>query len=157
MNIFILDLDHKTNAQYHCNTHTIKMPVEIAQILATVMYSYGVTTSIKPTHKNHPCTIWAGKSKANFEYAKELCYELCKEYSYRYGKRHKVEDYLTELICPKDLTGDTLTPFAKAMPEQYRNEDTVQAYRAYYINEKLCQEGWRWEYRNRDIPKWALS
>lgn len=156
MNIFILDLDHKLNAKYHCNTHIIKMPTELAQILGTVMDSFGLKTSIKPTHQNHPCTIWAKQSKANFNFTKELCYELCKEYTFRYGKRHKVEDYLEEIFCPDTLTNDSLSTFAQAMPEQYRNKDSVQAYRDYYINEKLCQDGWRWEYKNRTIPEWAL-
>lgn len=36
MNIFILDEDFTKNAQYHVNSHVVKMPSEAAQMLATV-------------------------------------------------------------------------------------------------------------------------
>jgi hypothetical protein len=43
-----------------------------------------------------------------------------------------------------------MTPFAQAMPEQYRNNDAVIAYRNYYIGEKSEML----QYKNRDIPEW---
>lgn len=36
MNLFILDLDPKKIAQYHCDKHIVKMPLESAQMLSTV-------------------------------------------------------------------------------------------------------------------------
>lgn len=35
MNIFVLDLNHKLNAQYHVDKHIVKMPSEAAQMLGT--------------------------------------------------------------------------------------------------------------------------
>jgi len=36
-----------------------------------------------------------------------------------------------------------LTAFAQAMPESYRNEDVVRAYRAYYAGEKRVMASWK--------------
>ena len=35
MNIFYLDKDPKTCAQYHCDKHVVKMILEYAQLLST--------------------------------------------------------------------------------------------------------------------------
>ena len=45
---------------------------------------------------------------------------------------------------------DVLTPFAQAMPDEYKNPDAVVAYRQYYVGEK-----YRFlNYRNRRRPVW---
>lgn len=155
MNIFILDRNTVRSAKAHCNTHNIKMAVELQQILATVLYKHNIVTETKPTHHNHPCTIWVGLTRANFKYTRKLGLELCKEYTHRYGKVHSAEAILRNMKCPDTLPKGKLTEFAQAMPEIYRNKDAVKAYRAYYLGEKLCQKGWRWEYKNRNKPEWA--
>jgi hypothetical protein len=43
-----------------------------------------------------------------------------------------------------------LTPFALAMPDQYKVDDFVQSYRNYYIGEKKGFATWK----NREIPYW---
>ena len=43
-----------------------------------------------------------------------------------------------------------LTAFAQAMPDQYKNENVVKAYRDYYINEKSSFLTWT----KRKKPKW---
>ena len=40
MNIFILDTDPKLCAQYHCDSHVVKMILEIAQLLSTAHRVY---------------------------------------------------------------------------------------------------------------------
>ena len=49
-----------------------------------------------------------------------------------------------------DLPSTGLTPFAQAMPEQYRNKNAVKAYRDYYINEKSSFLTWT----KRKTPMW---
>jgi len=49
-----------------------------------------------------------------------------------------------------DLPVIGLTPFAQAMPEQYRNKNAVKAYRDYYINEKSSFLTWT----KRKTPMW---
>jgi hypothetical protein len=46
-----------------------------------------------------------------------------------------------------------LTPFAQAMPIEYRGEDAVEAYRLLYAAEKLRFSKWT----NRPMPAWLQS
>lgn len=98
MNIFILDKDTQKCAEYHCNKHVVKMCVETAQLLCTTRHILGDKTPIyyKPTHKNHPVQKWLLKSSFNYWWTLALGFALCREYTYRYEKKHKCEDILKE-------------------------------------------------------------
>lgn len=69
--------------------------------------------------------------------------ELFKEYTRRYGRIHKSEQYMKEYVIPDGIPNIGLTPFAQAMPDQYRNEDAVTAYRSYYHGEKASFSTWK--------------
>ena len=56
MNIFVLDENHSLNVSYYCDKHVVKMILEYAQILSTVVRESGIDSGYKSTHKNHPCT-----------------------------------------------------------------------------------------------------
>ena len=60
MNIFVLDQNIEKCAKYHCDKHVIKMILESAQMLSSVVRIQGFDIGYKLTHKNHPCSIWAG-------------------------------------------------------------------------------------------------
>ncbi len=66
MNIFALDTDPVTCAQYHCDKHVIKMILESVQMLSTTCSILGAEAPYKPTHANHPCTKWVRESWENF-------------------------------------------------------------------------------------------
>ena len=114
MNIFILDEDLDTNAEYHVDKHIVKMPLEAAQMLCTVHWinkyvgyvprkltsdEWALVSKQKtniprdfpylPTMYNHPCTIWARSSMDNYEWLYTYALALGEEYTYRYGKVHK--------------------------------------------------------------------
>jgi hypothetical protein len=146
MNIFILDKSPELAAQYQCDKHVVKMVLETAQILSTVASVNGLKTQYKPTHKNHPCTLWAGKSKANTEWLIQHGIGLAKEYTKRYGKIHKsslVIADLARLQLASKLPDLGLTPFAQAMPDTYRDTDPVVAYRNYYKGDKAGIATWK--------------
>ena len=151
MNIFILDKEVKKCAEYHCDKHVIKMILESAQMLSAVVRLNGHDIGYKLTHKNHPCTIWARESLSNYNWLVRLTRLLNYEYRYRYDKdiNHKSYDLVKTLPIP-DLPDIGLTPFAQAMPEQYKNKNAVKAYRDYYINEKSSFLTWT----KRKKPKW---
>tara|TARA_R110000737_G_C14249644_1_gene426385 strand:+ start:360 stop:569 length:210 start_codon:yes stop_codon:yes gene_type:complete len=44
-----------------------------------------------------------------------------------------------------------LTPFAQAMPDEYKREDVVEAYRAYYMGDKAAIAEWNW---GTPAPDW---
>jgi hypothetical protein len=152
MNIFYLDTDPQLCAQYHCDKHVLKMIVETAQLLSTAWHILqpGRTDIYATTHANHPCAIWARASRQNYSWLYRLGMSLCLEYTHRYGKRHKTQDVLERLVSPP-LTGSTgMTPFAQAMPPEYRCEDALEAYRAYYREAKAAIL----TYKNRPSPEW---
>ena len=143
MNIFVVDYNPIIAGQQLNDRHTTKMCLEGCQLLTSVMHRYGVTCTYKPTHRNHPCTLWAGNSKQNFIWLWIHTMELFKEYTRRYGRIHKSEQYMQEYVCPDGIPNIGLTPFAQAMPDQYRNEDAVTAYRSYYHGEKASFSTWK--------------
>jgi hypothetical protein len=153
VNIFILDEDPETCARYHCDKHVVKMILESAQMLSTISrLNGGGEVGYKPTHKNHPCTKWVGQSLTNWFWLQKLTEYLNQEYIHRYNKEenHKSYDVAKKLIVP-NLPVLGLTPFAQAMPDQYKNADTVTAYRTYYLQEKTKLLQWK----NRLTPEWA--
>ncbi len=122
MNIFILDLDVKKCAQYHVDKHVVKMILETAQLLCGVHHVTDQVTDQVPyklSHKNHPCSIWARESLSNYLYLCELGLELCNEYTYRYGKRHKSQDVIEWCLTNKpNILDKGFTEPAKAMPDE---------------------------------------
>jgi hypothetical protein len=149
MNIFLLHLDPTKCAQYHADKHVVKMILETAQMLCAVHWRYGSPAPYKATHKNHPCTVWAGNTTTNYHFLHDLGIALCNEYTYRYNKTHKTENILNTICTPpSELLATGLTDFVQAMPEEYKGTNAVEAYRTYYQQEKayLCQ------WKNRPVP-----
>jgi hypothetical protein len=154
MNIFFLDENPKLNAQYHNNSHCIKMILETAQLLCSVHHSTDQPTDQVPyklSHKNHPCAIWARESLSNYLYLCELGLELGKEYTYRYGKRHKSIDVIEWCIVNKPNIPDIgFTTPAMAMPDEFKVDSVVESYRNYYMGAKSDLASWK----NREKPFW---
>jgi hypothetical protein len=151
MNIFALDNNPKQAAQWHVDKHIVKMPLETAQMLCTVLNQNGVKTPYKSTHTKHPCTIWAGETMDNFIWLCELGLELCGEYTYRYDKVHKCESIIKECLtyCSK-ISKNGLTQFPQAMPIDSKKDNSIDAYRNYYIKYKHHIASWK----KRDVPYW---
>ena len=157
MNIFFLDFDTQKCSQYHCDKHVVKMILETAQLLCGVhhmtVHDAG-QVPYKLSHKNHPCAIWARETLSNYLYLCDLGLELCKEYTYRYGKRHKSQEVIEWCvtnkpnICDKEFT----TP-PKAMPDEYKVDDVIESYRKYYRGAKRDFAKWK----NREIPEWFMT
>jgi hypothetical protein len=175
MNLFILDNDLDKCAEYHVDSHVTKMQLEVAQLMCSavwITHHFGFTplainadqrkflnankadgvTPYLPTHYNHPCAIWVRSSLDNFEWA--FCYAqaLNSEQHYRTGGTHKSYDVITTLPSPK-IPRLGITPFAQAMPDEYKSDDAVQAYRDYYIFEKNHLAKWK----HRGQPEWWPS
>ena len=159
MNIFILDENIQSAAEQHVDKHVVKMPLELAQLLCTahrVINPDGPYQDIlyKKTHFNHPCAIWVRENSANYEWAFQMFSALANEYHYRYNKHHLSWMKLSGILFnpPKDINvSDTMTPFAQAMPVQYKSDDAVHSYRQYYLGEKHHLFSWK----NRDVPSWV--
>jgi len=155
MNIFIFDNDPIENAKQHCDKHVVKMILEYAQLLCTAHRVLDNTVSdvmYRATHAHHPCTKWVMDSKENYMYLYKLMCAVMDEYTFRYGKVHLTDKKLREILntCPKTIISKGLTNFAQAMPDCYKNADSVIAYRQYFIGDKTHLASWK----KRDIPSW---
>jgi len=153
MNIFFLHLNPEECAKMHANTHVVKMILESLQLLCSAHYisNSDFKPPYKLTHKNHPCSIWVRTSLSNYNWLLMLTEELCKEYTYRYGKIHKSQKYLQSMrenIPPIPDIG--FTEPAKAMPNGYKEDDVIDSYRNYYFYGKKHLHIWK----KRPKPEW---
>ena len=157
MNIFYLSKDAETAAQLHCDKHVVKMILETAQMLSTAHRvldgdEYADDMGLyKLAHKNHPSTIWARTSEHNYRWLYNLYYYLLKEYTFRYGKRHASERLISPLSkLPDNISDLGFTDPPQCMPDYCKGDDTVLAYRTYYILEKMRFAKWK----KRPMPEW---
>ncbi len=83
-----------------------------------------------------------------------LVVPLIKEYTYRYGKRHKSQDVIEWCVTNKVTICDKgFTDPPKAMPDEYKVGSVVDSYRNYYMGAKSTIATWK----NREIPSWFKS
>ena len=175
MNIFYIDPDPITCAEYHVDSHVRKMVIEYAQMLSTAHrvldgekyedYSSGrkitrwrhpdiVLDSVlyKSTHVNHPCNIWVRQSAGNYQYLYELFVAVADEFIFRREKVNLTDTKLRYVLdrLPVNIPEGEMTTPALAMPEEYHQEDAVAAYRNFYINDKAHLK----EYTDRPVPFW---
>lgn len=179
MNIFYLSHNTQECAEMHVDKHVVKMILEYSQLLSTahrvldgveyidnssgrkikrwkLNWSAFEDTLYKATHINHPSAIWARQSSKNYMWLHDLLNELCKEYTFRYGKIHKVEasglchllsaapQYFTHWDVPNKFTEPT-----QAMPDEYIVKgDAIQSYKNYYNGSKQHLHNWK----NRPTP-----
>ena len=160
MNIFVTDPSPTISARVLPDKHVVKMPLETAQMLCTAHrildrddYADEVWL-YKKAYMNHPCTIWARECSANYFWLYRHFLALGTEYNHRYGKTHasiiKLAKPLSKIPDNIKYTGWIKTPLAQAMPDEYKNEDPVKAYRDYVIHEKHYAQ---WN-KNREQPTW---
>ena len=162
MNIFVLDEDPVIAAQMQCDKHIVKMPLETAQMLCSVWHRYGLGDKVpyKEAHKKHPCTLWAGDSMDNYNWLWLHGMELCFEYTRRYNKIHKCQQVIMDLSypSPSKFNFDNYfgTPHPQCMPDEYKcaSDESVLAYRKYYVNDK--KDIAKWE-KGRDAPDWYTN
>jgi len=178
MNIFYLDRDPHKAATFHGDKHVIKMILESAQMLSTAHRILDGTQTIekhnnrkrsrytlsdelegvlyKPTHINHPCSVWVRESAQNYHYLYSLFFSLCKEYTFRYGKVHKSESLKDHLyLLPKSINHGALTKPALAMPDDYKLDCPIASYKNYYIKEKYANGIAQWN-KTRKKPEWII-
>ncbi len=152
MNIFVLDPDPARCARYHTDAHVVKMTLEGAQMLCTSSSLHGVPGPYRPTHPNHPCTLWTGASLSNWRWLRRLTLALGREYTHRFRReRPHASAEVAAMLREPPIQDLGLLPFVQAMPEKYRIAgDPVAAYRLYYAEEKAA--GARWTGRRK--PAW---
>lgn len=180
MNIFWLDYELDKAAEYHVAAHITKMPLEAAQLINTVYWVTKVIGHVPRkitaeeleqlkqlkrdekklfpywySYVNHPCNIWARSSLYNFE--ELLTYAFCigDEFEYRRnGRKHSSILVIGDLLECYDLPKLPLTTEfeekPQCMPDEYKCDDVVEAYRNYYRHGKAHLHDWE----QREAPEW---
>ena len=169
MNLFILSLIQREIEESMMDKHVSKILLEAVQMLCSakrVLDPDDVEVNeklYKMAHKNHPVTIWCRTSKANYVWVLDLVDALHVEWKYRYehpeSKMHK--SYLVAQELRRHIPSDDvfpqkgMTPFALAMPDQYKDyADPVESYRRYYMSEEK-QKIASWK-KLREKPEWYI-
>tara|TARA_R110000822_G_scaffold189024_2_gene328048 strand:- start:1781 stop:2257 length:477 start_codon:yes stop_codon:yes gene_type:complete len=144
----------------HLDKHCVKMILEYSQLLSTAHRvldgdDYADAHGFyKKTHMNHPSAVWVRKSADNYAWLVQLLSFLCIEYTYRYGKIHKVQD--TRLmhklfLIPNNIGTETFTEPTPAMPDDCKIiNDSIASYRKYYQLYKAHIAKWT----DRNMPYW---
>lgn len=180
MNIFYLHGTPELAAQQHCDKHVVKMILEYAQLLSTahrvldgnqlvgvsktgrkqtrfVLSDSRESILYTATHVNHPSAIWVRQSSKNYIWLSQLLHHLCKEYTHRYGKVHKVEHSgLLETLYewPTDIGSVPFTDPTPAMPEDcIVPGNVIESYHKYYRERKAGFARWT----KRSVPSWFTT
>jgi len=160
MNIFYLDRSPIEAAKMHCDKHVPKMIVECYQMMGSSVIRHGATPDMMPLTKkqtplkggyhNHPSTRWTGESRTNYLYVSYMAAMLCDEYTKRFGKRHFCEDGIEHLFGMSSMIPDgPMTAPAQCMPDEFKDDDPVVAYRRYYHSKTFA--AWN---KGREAPAW---
>ena len=166
MNIFVLDENPVKSAQAMDCVRVPKMVTESAQMMASALRRHGAIDSQMPLTKSgspykggyhhHPCTIFAGDTRANFKWLAHHAEALLDEYHHRFGKVHACHNPIYQMSSmSKMIPEGELTPFAQAMPDEYKDDDAVKAYRAYYHSKMYSAGGVH--YRHTSPPDWWMG
>lgn len=123
-----------------------------------VLPDFRETELYAATHANHPSAIWVRQSDKNYMWLAELLEELCAEYTYRYGKVHKVQrDGLMQTLknnFPSEFPNTVFTEPTPAMPDYCKvPNNSIASYRNYYIQEKGRMAVWK----ARPVPLWYVN
>ena len=160
MNIFYLHNNPGDSAIMHLVKHCVKMILEYSQLLSTAHRvldgdDYADKHGFyKKTHMNHPSAVWVRKSAENYAWLVQLLSFLCIEYTYRYGKIHKIQD--TRLmhklfLIPNNIGTEPFTEPTPAMPDDCKViDDSIASYRKYYQLYKAHIAKWT----DRNMPYW---
>ena len=161
MNIFALDQCPMQSALWLDDIRKNKMILESAQMLSTAVRTLCPDTDLevyRVAYLNHPCTIWARQSRANFSW-------LLSHMSHLFIQKGGV--HKSALLIPLfkkyadngDFPQEELTGFANCARNQERGvdyshiEDVHQAYRL-YMNDRWKERNitltWRWG----EQPEW---
>lgn len=157
MNLFVLDNDPIIAAKMNCDSHVCKIILESLQMMSLAHIECGSNEKWlwnAHTHKNNPISIWVRESLKNYQWTFNHALTLCSEYTNRYNKIHKCEEMIkwcSENIPP--FKSIEMTPFRQGVKSDCYHEDTVIAYRMYYVKYKRSFAKWKLG----NTPQWFVD
>jgi len=140
------------------------MVLETAQMCSTALHEWCFEDELilegvyKSAYKNHPMTVWVRENDANMAWAVLHGLAIGREYTYRYGKNHKstavlenIAEYMFHDNFDEDYSLHTTPP--QCMPDEFKCDDYVEAYREYYRKAKSHILQWT----GRPTPDWIVA
>lgn len=104
------------------------------------------------SHPFHPCTVWTIQNSSNYEWLLLYFEAILAEFEYRFGKPHKSVELLPLLKnFPLNIRNGTLLDNVHCMPDEFKTDNTVEAYRSYYRSKQVLMQ---FSYTNRKPPEW---
>jgi hypothetical protein len=135
MNIFYLNYNPVICAQEHCDKHVVKMIVEYAQLLSTAHRVLDGIGYVELSANNRKV-----KRFKLDEPRESSLYKAC-------HINHPSAVWTRSSNLPDRGWSDP----PPAMPDKYKETDTIQSYRNYYIGEKVSFAKWK---SPATIPEW---
>ena len=164
MNIFASSKCPYESARYLDDKRVVKMVLETAQMCSTALHEWCFEDELilegvyKSAYKNHPMTVWVRENDANMAWAVLHGLAIGREYTYRYGKNHKstavlenIAEYMFHDNFDEDYSLHTTPP--QCMPDEFKCDDYVEAYREYYRKAKAHILQWT----GRPTPNWITA
>jgi hypothetical protein len=115
---------------------------------------FSIQPHISTTHRQYGPLNTAG----NYHWLHKLLCELCEEYTYRYGKVHKCQNWFGRCITVVPIQNQVAPLFTQptpAMPDACKvTGDSLKSYRNYYIMEKQRMWSWKGKINSRTPPPW---
>lgn len=161
MNLFSTSECPDQSARWLVDRHVSKMGLEATQCLCTAYHEQDIKAPYRPSHKNHPTSIWIRASYDNFQWAIAHAHAIFDEYTARYGKIHKSQnilDWCEDNVSKLGFDSFELTPFAIAISEdsicrtlpEFDARNPINAYRLYVKFDKAHLHAWK-----RNKPTWV--
>lgn len=165
MNIFVTDPSPILSAEALDDKRVNKMILESTQLLCNALRFYGCDENwlYKPTHKNHPCSVWAKENNKNwiwlYDHTGDLFDEFCKiklrEKDHGcYSVWYKLLDHYNYI--PKS---NFMTPFAQCITPYEGMIDHGNVYDNYkhYMVHKWNNDKRKPTWGNRNLPNWLVQ
>ena len=171
MNIFYLDENPNSAAQYHGDKHVVRMVLETAQILSTAHHVLDGNDNrssqqaldrglYRPSHFNHPTVQWVRELSDHYTWTWKFFVSLCDEFEFRTeGQAAQIiptnratEATTKQILQRPTILKQNLSVPPLVMPEEFHRDDAVESYRDYYFYK--WQKGivsYEW---GRRMPDW---
>ncbi len=150
-------LQHKAPIKVAAAQKLLSVPEHMATAPKRKSSANAGEPGFRPVHLHHPCTVWVRTNLANYMWTVELALAIADEYEYRFaqgnGKTHSCKAHALWLQAnPPSIPDAPRTPFALAMPDEYKMPDPVASYIRFYTGSK--KERGLTTYTRRQPPEW---
>lgn len=159
MNIFTTSACPVQSALWLDDKRLVKMILESAQILSTVVWRYKGNSNdrsvhsglYKATHTGHPCILWSGRTRANFNWLVDHALAMCVVYNSYSGKTHASQSVINQAKEFKSsVPKGGLQEFANATPFKGYKFDHLDIHKKY---QKFMI--FKWSELDKTSPKWT--